>query len=260
LLYRPAVLLEPFAGGGIIGLTSVFENLVDKVHFVELDEDIAAVWRTVVDGDGPWLAERIRSFVLTSESLRMQLGTVPGSIKERAFQTILRNRTNHGGILADGSGVLKYGENGKGILSRWYPETLARRINDIDKIRDRISISCADGLLAVDEFSSRKDIAYFIDPPYTVGGKRAGKRLYRHSELDHEQLFSLCQKLSGEFLITYDNASEVRDLARKYGFEMRLIPMRNTHHAKIEELVIGRTLHWMDGFPKVHDPTNEYSV
>jgi DNA adenine methylase len=45
-----------------------------------------------------------------------------------AFQTILKNRTLHGGILAEGSGFIKYGENGKGIRSRWYPATLAKRL------------------------------------------------------------------------------------------------------------------------------------
>jgi DNA adenine methylase len=34
---------------------------------------------------------------------------------------------------------------------------------------------------------------------------------------------------------------------------MRLIPMTNTHHATMEELVVGKDLSWMDGFPAVHD-------
>lgn len=35
-----------------------------------------------------------------------------------AFCTILKNRIFHGGILAKGSGMIKNGENGKGIASR----------------------------------------------------------------------------------------------------------------------------------------------
>lgn len=41
---------------------------------------------------------------------------------------------------------------------------------------------------------------------------------------------------------------------------MRLIPMNNTHHATMEELVIGKDLSWMDGFPSVHEPVAEYKV
>ena len=104
------------------------------------------------------------------------------------------------------------------------------------------------------------DVIFFIDPPYTAGGKKAGKRLYRYCELDHEHLFASCEKITGDFLLTYDNADEVRALARKHGFQMRLIPMNNTHHATMEELVIGKNLRWMDRFRTVHEPDVEYVV
>ncbi|WP_233120900.1 DNA adenine methylase [Chlorobium sp. KB01] len=135
---KPALLVEPFAGGGIITLTALFENLVQSAVMVELDEDIAAVWQAVVDGHAEWLAKRIKSFDLTMENLQAELSKDAGDFKERAFQTILKNRTNHGGILAAGSGLLKHGENGKGIRSRWYPETLARRFAGINQLADKI--------------------------------------------------------------------------------------------------------------------------
>jgi DNA adenine methylase len=49
-------------------------------------------------------------------------------------------------------------------------------------------------------------------------------------------------------------------MTRRHGFQMRLIPMTNTHHATMEELVIGRDLTWMDGYPSVHEPAAEYKV
>src|SRR5207248_6878310 len=56
---RPAELIEPFAGGGIVSLTAAFEGLVDKVTMVELDHEVAAVWQTIVNGDGENLAHEI---------------------------------------------------------------------------------------------------------------------------------------------------------------------------------------------------------
>src|SRR5208282_626911 len=114
---QPAVLVEPFAGGGIISLTSAFEQLADRVVMVELDEQISSVWKTILGGDADWLAKRILSFELTTESAKEEFCKKPRSQREIAFQTILKNRTAHGGILAEGAGVLKHGENGKGILS-----------------------------------------------------------------------------------------------------------------------------------------------
>lgn len=257
---KPEILVEPFAGGGIISLTALFENLVPQVVMVEIDEDIAAVWQCIVDGDADWLAKQILEFDLTKEAVIQELSKTDVSKKGRAFQTILKNRTFHGGILAEGSGFLKHGENGKGIHSRWYPKTLAKRFESLKFVADRIKFLQQDGLSVIQEYAHRQDAVFFIDPPYTAGGKKAGKRLYRHFALDHEKLFTFCESIKGDFLMTYDNADEVKDMARRHGFQMRLIPMNNTHHATMEELVIGRDLTWMDGYLSVHEPTGEYKL
>jgi len=257
---KPRILVEPFAGGGIISLTAIFENLVQKAVMIELDDEIAAVWESIVKGDAAWLANRILTFELSREAVTNEINRRAHTQKEKAFQTILKNRTFHGGILAEGSGFLKYGENGKGIHSRWYPATIAKRISNLGNIAEKIDFRRDDGLKVMKEFSNKRDVIYFIDPPYTAGGKKAGKRLYKHYELDHEQLFRICETLKGDFLMTYDNAEEVRQMARHHGFEMRLIPMNNTHHATMEELVIGRDLSWMDAFPAVHEPQAEYKA
>ena len=81
---------------------------------------------------------------------------------------------------------------------------------------------------------------------YIAGGKHAGSRLYAHSEIDHERLFSICEKLRGDFLMTYDNAEEVCALAGRHGLETKSVPMKNTHHAEMTELLIGRNLDWVE--------------
>ncbi|MBN1546365.1 MAG: DNA adenine methylase [Syntrophaceae bacterium] len=257
---KPKILIEPFAGGGIISLTALFEKLVDRAVMVELDEEIAAVWKTVVNGDANWLANQIINFDLTKESVINEISRTDVSLREKAFQTILKNRTFHGGILAEGSGFLKYGENGKGIRSRWYPSTLARRLNNLTLIAELLEFRQENGIGVIHEYSKDIDAVFFIDPPYTAGGKKAGKRLYRHCDLDHEKLFTACKTIKGDFLMTYDNAEEVKTMARTHGFQMRLIPMNNTHHATIEELVIGKELSWMDQYPSVHEPKAEYKT
>jgi len=245
LRQRPSVFLEPFAGGAIIGLTVAFERLAEKVVLVELDDHVAAVWTTVLSDDNEWLAERILSFDLTIENLRKELAYEATSIKRIAFQTILKNRTFHGGIMAPGSGLIRHGENGKGISSRWYPQTIARRIRAIADIRERIEFIHGDGIQAIRSYNSGRCAAMFIDPPYTAAGKRAGTRLYKYFEVDHERLFSEVSKVRGDVLFSYDNAPELVELAGRYGFGTRTIPMKNTHHAKMMELLIGRNLDWL---------------
>ena len=59
---KPEILVEPFAGGGIISLTALFENLVQKAVMGELDAEIAAVWESIVTGEDEWLSVRSRAF------------------------------------------------------------------------------------------------------------------------------------------------------------------------------------------------------
>ena len=245
---RPVRFIEPFLGGGSISLTVALERLVADIIMSEIDVDVAAVWQTVLQPENAhWLANKITTYTLTSENVAILLGNDPIAVYERAFQTIVRNRVNRGGILAPGAGQLKFGEAGKGILSRWYPDTLAQRIYRIVSLREHMTFFPGDGFLVIANYLADPEAVFFIDPPYTAGknGKRAGQRLYKHSELDHEQLFKLVSQLQGDFLMTYENAPEVRDLARVYGFDMRLVPMRNTHHTDMLELLIGRDLSWL---------------
>lgn len=247
LPYQPAEFIEPFAGGAIVGLTVAAEGLADHVTLVELDENVAAVWQTILhdEGGGEWLANQIVGFDLTHESAKAVLAQLPRSTRERAFQTIIKNRVHRGGILAPGAGMIKVGENGKGLLSRWYPETLQRRILDIVKIRERITFIHSDGMEVLRENAQRDDAVFFLDPPYTASGKQAGSRLYNHPNVDHKSLFATADLLVGDFLMTYDEAEEVRQLARSRRFELQTVAMKNTHHAKMTELLIGRNLNWM---------------
>jgi DNA adenine methylase len=101
---------------------------------------------------------------------------------------------------------------------------------------------------------------FSIDPPYTAGGKSAGSRLYTHSVIDHEKLFSICETLKGDFLMTYDNAEEVLALAERHGFETKAVAMKNTHHAEMDELLIGRDLSWVEDGGVFREEATPYRV
>ena len=233
-------LIEPFCGGGIVALTAAAENLVDTVTMIEMDADVAAVWKVILD-DGDWLVQRILGFQMNTENVTAITRKEPDDIKERAFQTIIRNRTNHGGILAKGSGTVKKGENGKGISSRWYPSTLARRINDIQRYRHKITFIQGDAFDFFNPTSYDEHSYFFIDPPYTV----AGKRLYNLSDIDHEKLFEITSSLNCHYLMTYDKCDYVISLAEKYHLDYRSIPMQTTHLVKKEELLISNDFSWL---------------
>ena len=88
--------------------------------------------------------------------------------------------------------------------------------------------------------SQSTGVAYYIDPPYTV----AGRRLYKYSEINHETLFNVASGLKGDFLMTYDDTKQIRKLAEAHGFDVEEVPMKSTKHEIKLELLIGRDLTW----------------
>jgi DNA adenine methylase len=243
---RPHEFIEPFAGGSIASLTVASEELANHVTLVELDEDVAAVWQVILTEDEKWLANQVSNFDFTPETVAQVLSTPAHSLQDKAFKTILRNRINRSGILAPGAGKLKNGENGKGIKSRWYPKTLCGRILGIAKFRERITFIKGDGLEEIEKNAQNSQAVFFIDPPYSVGEKRSGTRLYKHFEIDHNKLFDLVSTITGQFLMTYNNDEKVRTLAQKHHLVFREILMKSSHHAQMTELVISRNLSWLD--------------
>ena len=237
---EPEILLEPFAGGAIVSLTAVMEDLVTAAFMVEIDRDIAAFWRSALE-HGATLQEWICRFEPTIDRLRELEQVPPTTVAEHGFRTLVLNRTRRGGILAPGASFCRNGENGRGILSRWYPETLATRLAAIQEYADRIVFLEGDGLKALPMLLRGwgRKAAVFLDPPYTAqGGKRAGSRLYAHSNIDHASLFDMLAEHDSNFLMTYDAAPEIVSLVRRYDFDAVCLSMKNGHHNHLPELVV----------------------
>jgi DNA adenine methylase len=237
LNYRPTLFIEPFAGGGIASLSVAIEDLADRIIVAEVDPEVASVWKTILT-EPDILCKKILTFDVTKENVMQVIRSEPNNIIDKAFKTIVKNRTQRGGIIAPGASLVKSGENGKGLKSRWYPETLVRRIRTIHEFRHKIEFHEGDAFDIIDLYKFEKYVVFFIDPPYTVGGKKAGKRLYRFNYIDHEKLFAVMGQIMGKFIMTYDDSEEVVEMAKKYDLMVSKVPMKNTHHDVKFELLI----------------------
>lgn len=137
---------------------------------------------------------------------------------------------------------MRMGENGRGVASRWYPTTLAKRLRLLHSLRDSVEFVEVDAFALIRQHLHRKEVVFFVDPPYTAGnGKRAGRRLYKHNDLDHGSLFELLNKAAGLVLMTYDDCAAVREMALRWGYRVERVPMKNTHHEKKFELLISNS-------------------
>ena len=236
------MLVEPFAGGACISLSAAYYDLVDQVAFSEIDKDVAAAWETMLDGEAQWLADEITSFRITRKLVEKTLARTFRSRRWLAFRCILRNRTSRGGVITKGAGLIREGEDGRGLSSRWYAKTIANRIKTISTLKSKLNFSKKDGFNLIRKYIRHKQAVFFVDPPYT----KAACRLYTHWEINHEELFKTMSRARGAVLMTYNDTTEVRNLAKKYGFLIKRISMRTSHHEKKRELMISKTFDWLN--------------
>ncbi len=239
LTERPTIFLEPFCGGATASLLAIAEDYADRAEMVELDGSIAAFWTCVLEHPDE-LCERIESFHPDSESVDQLLGDTGDTILDSAFRTLIRNRTSRAGIIANGAALLRSGENGRGLESRWYPQTLINRIRDIQHNRHRLSIECGDGLAQLNQYAGKPKTVIFVDPPYTMGSKQPGRRLYSYNEIDHAALFEILAASNGEFLMTYNADPHVSELVQQYEFTAVRVAVKTAHATVRNELVITR--------------------
>lgn len=81
------------------------------------------------------------------------------TIKEQALSTILKNRIFHGGIITKGSGLIKNGENRKGIKSRWYPKTFRDRVIAVGQVKSKLNF--VEGVAFTELDKIKNDITVF---------------------------------------------------------------------------------------------------
>ena len=233
------LIVEPFAGGAVVSLTAVMEGLAMRAFMIERDPDVAAFWRAALE-HGDALMDRVRDFKLTRKAVERLANQAPRDDIEHGFRTLVLNRTRRGGVLAPGAALIKRGENGSGVASRWYPNTLIKRLRAIQQHADRITFREGDGVREL-RYMAGDDAGacFFIDPPYTArGGKHAGARLYAHHTVDHAALFATLAESGANFLMTSDHSDEIVALVRRHGFHAETVTMKNSHYKSVKESIL----------------------
>ena len=220
-------LVEPFAGGAAIALTAVAENLAETAVLIELDPEIAHVWRMALTAPAA-LAERIARFTLTKNLENLQ-DTHGLSDPDRAVRTLVLNRTRYNGIMAKRAGP--------GNLHRWYPATLVRRLENIGAIADRIRLVEGDGLTALSAYAENRMTRFFVDPPYERG---TDAPLYRQAGINNAHVFQKLSEMKNDFTMTYGDCGPIRDLVQKHGFTALTVNLQNGTNRPQRELLITR--------------------
>lgn len=227
-----AVYAEPFAGGAGIAWKLLFDGYASEVWINDIDPSIHAFWNSVLYKTDD-LCELIeKTEVSIDEWHRQKSIQTTGRVASLAlgFSTFFLNRTNRSGILKAGviGGMAQAGD--WKLDCRFKKEDLIAKIQRIALYKEQIQLTRLDALHFVKETCKRlpKISLLNIDPPYYSKGPELYCSFYSHD--DHVLLSRAIKKLKKPWMLTYDNAPEIRSLYE----DMPTVVQQLTYYAQVK--------------------------
>lgn len=210
---------EVYAGGAAVALSLLFGEYVDRIHINDLDRGVYAFWIAARDHTDE-LCRRIALASLDIQEWHRQQnvqGDKDAELIDLGFSTFYLNRTNRSGIVTGGP-IGGYQQAGSWRLDARFSKTdLIARIEKIARHRSRIRIHNMDAADFLGEVVPQlpKRALVYLDPPYFVKGKELLYSNY-YQAADHAHIATLVAALARPWVVSYDDAPEIRDLYAAY--------------------------------------------
>lgn len=218
---------EPYAGGCGLALTLLYEGHVADIHINDIDPSIWSFWHCALKRTDELVDLVLKKPVTLAEWRRQREIHRAGDTRDRlalGFAAFFLNRTNRSGVIKDAGVIGGLAQSGTyKIDCRFNREDLARRIKRIGKYKDRIHLTRFDGVTFLKRCDARLPdrSLTFIDPPYFKKGASLYTNYY--GPADHAALAECVMELQLPWVVTYDDAIEVRRLykaRRQYSFDI----------------------------------------
>lgn len=228
-------IVEPFAGTASVTFYLLQKGLVDKYVINDIDTNIIAMWKVVKDNP-EWLIQEIKKYTPSVQDF-YEFKENPGiSLKDKALRKVILHQISYSGLGPMAGGPLG-GKSQQGeykIDARWRPLKLEKLIRETSRL-----LNSAEGIITADTWENCLDDAIkngdfvYLDPPYY----RQGPVLYTEGNIDHVLLAKKLKKANTNWVLSYDDVPEIRDL---YAFAnvQRLDVTSHLHHKTIGDVVI----------------------
>lgn len=207
---------EPFAGGAGASLSLLYLEEAQTIYINDADSAIYDFWWTLVNRPQPFIDMLSGCRVSMAEWRRQRdvyRSTARVSRLRRAFSVFYLNRCNRSGIIMNGGPIGGVKQTGEWKLNaRFNKPELDRRCKKVMEFRERIKVSCKDGIEFIDRLNADTTFL-FVDPPYF----KKGPTLYMNA-LDVKYHQALAARLrtnaKAAWILTYDDCPEVRRMYR----------------------------------------------
>lgn len=210
---------EPFAGGAGIAMHLLLSNYVSKVYLNDIDPAIHALWSAILSNSEA-LCNLLRETPITIDEWRRQraiyLEPAGFDVVERGFATLFLNRTNRSGIIKAGV-IGGLDQSGNYLLDcRFNREDLVSKIKRIAALKSQIKLSKLDAVQFLEKVvpQAGTNTLVNLDPPYFAKGSELYTSFYKGE--DHAQLAAAVKKIKRRWMVTYDDAPEIRNLYSRF--------------------------------------------
>lgn len=207
---------EPFAGGAGASLTLLYLEEAHLIYINDGDPAIHDFWWTLTNRAKPFL-DMLANTPVSIAEWRHQREVYRASSRvsrlKRGFSAFYLNRCNRSGIIMNAGPIGGTTQAGKWkIDARFNKDALTRRCERVSEYRERIRVSCYDGIDFMESIEPESTF-FFIDPPYF----NKGPTLYLNA-LDKDYHAALAAKMKAmqdaAWILTYDDCPEIRRMYR----------------------------------------------
>jgi len=206
---------EPYAGGCGLALSLLYGGFVSHIHINDIDRGIWSFWHSILNNTKDFIS-LISNTPVTLEQWYKQRDILLSDCNDPlqiGFATFFLNRTNRSGIIQKAGVIGGFKQNGNyKIDCRFNKDDLIKRIKRIKGYEKRIHLTNLDAIDFLKHSSSNtpEKTLFFIDPPYFNKGSSLYTSFYNPE--DHRSLSLEVSKLHKPWIITYDNADEIKQL------------------------------------------------
>lgn len=238
---RPLLFVEPFCGGASVSISLLERDAVDSVALNDSDPLISSLWQVIFSEDAFWLIDQIHSVPLTLDEWKRQKSLVPANIREGALKALYLNRTSFNGILHQAGPIGGWKQDKRTLGVRFNRERLATRVLQLNALKSRVAVTAAqDWRQACLDLASKPGVFFYFDPPYY----HKADQLYGHyfDTEQHTSFRDFLVQFEAPWLLSYDDAPEVRKLYRPYKLAARVIDATYSAHPVGGASFVGREL------------------
>lgn len=239
------VYCEAFAGGAGLALLLLKNNMVKKLILNDIDKSIFTFWKSVlcytkdfcrmIENVTITLDEREIQKKLQKDKNNLNMNEKEDILK-LGFSTFFLNRVNRSGIINAGViGGINQDGNYK-MDCRFNKTKLIERIKDIAKYKDKIELYNLDATVFIEKIKNKKSLFIFFDPPYFNKGHELYTNFY--NKIDHIKLANYISTINKNWIITYDNTSEIKEIYSKYKIKEFNINYSLEKKRKAKEILI----------------------